>query len=472
MTTSPGPNTDVPHGSIAKSSTALLAGNIGAGLLALVFAILVAKSLGPSGRGIVAFATTVTITVSWLSLMGLEVAFSFYCGARRDLRPAIVSSAIFSGAVTGIVGAAIGWLILSKFPHLTPSGIPLLILVVSLGTTPLASIQRLFNATLVGSGRIAAANVIVLGMPATAVVAFLALGTIFGRTATTAVAAWAISRALGSLASIALGGHMIGFGDRASIREAMRLALRYGLRAYPGSIAAQPVRRLDTFVLAAVAPSAQLGFYAAAVNMSEVGMYLPNAVASVLLPTSAGMSERDAAKAVHRASALVLTLVVVGALAGIVLAEPLITGVLGHRFVSAVGPFRLMLVAMIGGAARRTFCAGLMAKDRAGVVSWITLATMVVIVVLDLALIPRYEAMGAAAASMVAYCASGIVAYVAYRRFLHPETLKSLPPLRHEIVEAVRELRVAIGARRGRRAAPVEAETGSAPVGRRDPSSR
>ena len=34
-----------------------------------------------------------------------------------------------------------------------------------------------------------------------------------------------------------------------------------------------------------MAPASQLGYYAAAVNMSEVGMYLPNAVASILLPT-------------------------------------------------------------------------------------------------------------------------------------------------------------------------------------------
>ena len=446
--------------SIAASSGALLVANIGAGIVAFLFAIIVARSLGPSARGVVAFSTTITVAVSWFSLVGLEVAFSYYCGAREDLRPAIVSSAIVAGISTGLVGAAVGWAILNAAPQLVPDGVTKSMLLLALFTTPLLSIQRLFNALLIGSGRIAAANYIVLTLPIVALLTFLAIGASFGRSATAAVVAWAISRLVGAVGSILLGGRAIGFGGLSETRHALSLSMRYGVRAYPGSIAQQPIRRLDTFVLAAVAPASQLGYYAAAVNMSEIGMYLPNAVASILLPRSAGMPERTAAATVHRASAVVLVLVACGSLVGIVLASPLVRWVLGDRFSGAIAPLQLMLVAMIGAAARRTFGAGLMARNRAGIVSLITLATMALIVGLDLALIPRFEAVGAALASTIAYCAGGVAAYITYRRLLQPETRASLPPLLHEFRAGVRDVKSTLRSRRAEVTSPRGPEIG------------
>jgi O-antigen/teichoic acid export membrane protein len=446
---------------LAAPSVALLAANVVAGIIAFAFAVIVATRIGPSGRGIVAFATTIAITASWLSLMGLDVAFLYYCGSEPDRRPAIAASAVVGGISTGVVGAAVATLILAVAPQLAPDPITTTMLAVGLATTPFISVQRLLNATLIGSGRIAAANTIVVALPTLALASFLTIGLTRGSTAGTAVAAWAMSRVIGAIAATVIAWRTVGLAGGESLRAALWPSVRYGVRAYAGSVASQPVRRFDTFVLAAVAPASQLGYYTAAVNISEVGMYLPNAVASILLPRSAGRDEREAARMVHRAAATVLGIVAAGALVGIVIAPALIEWLFGARFEASTIPLQLMLVAMIGASARRTFEAGLLARNRAGIVSLLTLASLALIVVLDLALIPRWGASGAALASAIAYCVAGVTAYFVYRSGLDGSTREMLPPLRVDFVDGIRSTIESIRARRTTAGDDTELDGGS-----------
>ena len=68
-----------------------------------------------------------------------------------------------------------------------------------------------------------------------------------------------------------------------------------------------------------------------------------------------------------------------------------------------------------------------MARNKAGTVSLLTLVTMVTIVLLDLILIPKFGANGAALASAIAYCLGGAIVFVIYRRRLTPELRATLP---------------------------------------------
>ena len=102
-------STGVETRSIAKPSAALLAGNVGGGLIAFLFVVTIARSVGPSSRGVVAFVTTVPTVVSLGSLLGLDVAYLYFAGKQPQLRRAIGTSAIVSGAITGVVGALVGW---------------------------------------------------------------------------------------------------------------------------------------------------------------------------------------------------------------------------------------------------------------------------------------------------------------------------------------------------------------------------
>jgi O-antigen/teichoic acid export membrane protein len=257
-----------------------------------------------------------------------------------------------------------------------------------------------------------------------------------------AIAAWLVGRIVGALLSVALARRSVGLARGAAIiRSALRPAFGYGLRAYAASLSALPIRRFDTFMLAAIGPSSQLGLYTAGVNIAEVAMYLPNSVANVMLPEGAGRTERESALLTQQASAVVSLIMVVGATVGILAAPFIVRFVFGPDFAGSVVPFQLMMIAMVGSSVRRIYSAGLMARNRAGLVSVLTLATMLLIVALDLILIPGSGASGAALASALGYTAGGILVYVMYRRSLSDDVVRTLPPLRSELALGVASLR-------------------------------
>jgi O-antigen/teichoic acid export membrane protein len=414
--------------SIIGPSLSLLAANIGGGLIAFVFVVAIARSVGPGARGVVAFVTTIPTVISLASLPGLDIAFLYFAGSRPELRRAITTSAIVWGVIFGIIGAFVGGAILRIFPGLVPPGVARSMIVLGLATTPLLSIQRLMNSLFIGSRRIGLANAVVLAIPAVSLVSFVLVGGAVGFTSDSAIIAWTVGRVVGAILAIVLAVRAIGLEGGASLRETTRRSFGYGLRAYPSSLATLPIRRFDTLVLGATGQTTELGLYTAGVNIAETAMYLPNSVANVLLPESAGQHDpARAAVLVRKASVVVMTIMIIGGGLGILLAPWIVHTLFGSAYGGSVLPLQLMMVAMLGQSTRRVYGAGLMARNKAGTVSILTVTTMVMIVALDLVLIPHFGANGAALASAIAYCVGGAAVFTIYRRRLTSELRATLP---------------------------------------------
>ena len=438
--------------SVARSSLSLLAANVGGGFVAFLFVVAIARTVGPSSRGVVAFAVTVPTVASWVSILGLDIAFLYLAGSRPELRRAIVSTAILAGLISGLAGAALGFAVFALFPGLAPHEMTRAMLIVALIATPLYSVQRLLYTTMIGSKRIGYANAVVVAIPFASVLAFVALGIVGSFTIETALAAWVIGRLVGAVASVVFARRKVGTDWTGSaIRSALRPAVPYGLRAYPASLSGLPIRRFDTFMLGAISPSSELGLYTAGVNIAEIAMYLPNSVANVMLPESAGRKERESALLVQRASAVVLFIMLSGAAVMIAAAPFIVNLILGSAYSGSVAPLQLMMVAMVGSSARRIYSAGLLARDRAGIVSILTVVTMLLVVGLDILLIPGRGAVGAALASAIGYCCGGLLVYVVYRRSISREVARSLPPMKEELVLGFGALRQSLVQRTGRR---------------------
>jgi O-antigen/teichoic acid export membrane protein len=93
----------------------------------------------------------------------------------------------------------------------------------------------------------------------------------------------------------------------------------------------------------------------------------------------------------------------VAALPFVLLARPIVELLYGSRFDAAVGPARLLVLGMLLGGAAGVASGYLYGRGRPGLNSWALGLGLVLTVVLDLLLIPRYGAMGAAFASTATY---------------------------------------------------------------------
>ena len=281
------------------------------------------------------------------------------------------------------------------------------------------------------------------------VVAAIWLG--FGLTVVSATLAWIAVQVLKGVVLLTLAARSVGLA-----RPDSRLlfeSIRFGIRGWFGSISDALNDRLDQILTAYLASQATLGVYAVAVNASEMLFYLPAAAATAILPLVARAhpeSRREQVVGAFRSVGL-LTLVAVGL--GSVLGPLLLPLVFGAPFESSVAPFLLLLPGTLGYLALAVFSSALLASGAAGRSSLGPVVSLGLTSVLDVVLIPRYGAVGAAAAASAGYVLGGVAALFLYRRLARFAWRSLVIPRRTDTVlvrALVAPLTRVVGLRRGK----------------------
>ncbi|MFI9150182.1 lipopolysaccharide biosynthesis protein [Streptomyces sp. NPDC053367] len=177
----------------------------------------------------------------------------------------------------------------------------------------------------------------------------------------------------------------------------------YGARGQLGNVLMLVNLRLDFLVVGTLSGPAVLGVYAVASKFAEL-MRLPAVALHYVLYPRFARAGADRARAEMRRflpRATALTAVLAPPLAGA--AVLLLPALYGREFAGAVVPACILLAGLAVEGAAAVSTAYLFGVGRPGMNSWGMAAGVVVTVGLDVLLIPRYEAVGAAAASGVAY---------------------------------------------------------------------
>ncbi len=404
---------------MARASASLFVSDVAAALAYFAFALLVARLAGPSARGAVAFVTAIPLLLGYGSTLGLDAANLFYGGAEPEERPVLVTTSVIVGLLSGSLFAAAAWGVFAWRPEWVPGAVSDVLLGAGLAITGLMTVQIALDAALIGSGNAGSANLVRIAMPAAAVVLYTGAAVVTGDAgATVAVAAWAVSRVAGFALALGLAGRRIGLAGLGRFRRAGPRLLRFGLPAHVGALADLPIRRFDTLMLGASRGAAELGVYTAAVNGAEVMFYLPTSVASVLLPAAASLETR-AARSLTRKVLMVVVAATIAAAALVIVLAPLLVRVLfGSEFDGSVLPLRILALALVGMSIRIVLRSALLAQRRQSLASAMTVLTLVAIVALDLVLIPRYGATGAAIASAGAYWLGAVFMYAAFLKVM------------------------------------------------------
>ena len=182
-----------------------------------------------------------------------------------------------------------------------------------------------------------------------------------------------------------------------------RDVLTYGMRGQVGGMITLLNLRLDFAVLGAMTGPAVLGSYAVASKYAELLRLPGTALTWVCYPMLAGMPEHEASRFSRRVLPATLVGNVVAAVPFVLIAGPVIDLLYGSRFHPAVGPAQLLVAGMLLAGAAGLASGHLYGRGRPGLNSWALGVGLVVTIVLDVLLIPRYGAMGAAFASATTY---------------------------------------------------------------------
>jgi O-antigen/teichoic acid export membrane protein len=386
---------------------------IGANAALFLGVLIIARALGPMGRGSVAFLTVSAQIVGYLAPIGVSEATLVFAANRPDQRPRLIGNLLVAATAGALVVATVlvGFLVL--VPAARPPGISALELTaLGLAIAAATGVQSCQQA-MTGFGlvwplaRISTACVWLYPFTLVGIAAISHL--------TVARATFAWAAALGSAAAGCYATLISKYGIARPSWPLLRESIHFGSRAWIGSLARFLNFRVDQLVTAFLASEATLGIYAAAVNAAELLLYLPAAAGWVLVPIAArGGVQAGPARTLHvlRATLLLTAASAVVAAAAGPWLLPLLFGV---KFEASVGPFLLLLPGAFGFAFVAILSSVLMATASPGLSSLGALVALPIGVAFDFALIPPYGASGAAAASSIALLAGGAASLYAYR---------------------------------------------------------
>ncbi|MEX0785297.1 MAG: flippase [Dehalococcoidia bacterium] len=384
--------------------------------LAFGVAVLVARALGPEGRGVYAlFLLSASIAQAVLSL-GMGVAAVYELGKRTATLSRVAANAhqitLLSALVSGVL-VLLAWPLLGE--TLRDHDVPYWIFVFAV---PLFVSYGLLTTLLQGVSRFVAMNTVIIVQPLV-LLALLATGVAAGDVDTTdALVFWSIATLVAiALAIVLLGRPALRLSELLRIDwPSLRRQLSFGLRGQVGNLMQLLNYRLDQFVVLLFVSTAGVGIYAVAVTISQTIWFIPNAVAAVLLPRLTATDESDAARTtplVCRNTLLVSAIVALGV--GVV-SPWFVEAFFGGEFSGALEPLLWLLPGAVALSGSKILTSYILSQGRPLTNSMITVASLVVTIVADFALIPPFGITGAAIASTLAYAAHFALSLAAYRQ--------------------------------------------------------
>ncbi|HEX7241528.1 MAG TPA: oligosaccharide flippase family protein [Longimicrobiaceae bacterium] len=367
--------------------------------------VLLARALGPAGRGYHAVATAVTAMGVQAANLGLHSSNTYSAARDPSAVPHLFANSLLVGFGGGGAAAAAAFAFFLLRPDLAP--VYGWVAVLGLAAVPFALTYLLLQSLLLGMHEVRAYNGIDAAV--SVVSAALVVGLVAaGRVSVTALMACALAVSVVSFGwAAARVQRNVLSGPHEPERPSwplFRTTLRYGSKAYLAALFAYLAQRADVFMLTRMLGSEETGYYAAAVSVAAVASVFPSVIGTILFPRLS--STADAAER-WRFTLRVLGIAVAGmavVAAGVVLLAPRVVLLLfGEAFMPAVAPLRWLMPGVLVLSANSILMNYFASIGMPRITVLSPALATVVNVGLNLALIPRLGITGAALASVAAY---------------------------------------------------------------------
>jgi O-antigen/teichoic acid export membrane protein len=313
-------------------------------LSGLAASVLMARALGPDGRGVVAAAAALTAVGMQIANVGLPASNVYYVARDPSLMPALIGNSL----AVGLLGSGLGCLIAAAFLAVFSASAPVsgTTLAIALAGIPLGTTLLLLQNLLLGVQRIHALNAVEVGTRLFSLAAIVLLIALGATTPNLVLAA--------SLAATAVGGCWTLFLLRARRSswtvsfELLRTHMGFGLKAFLANLFAFMLLRIDVLMVQDLRGSADTGFYSIAVSMADVLYVLPMVVGMILFPRLSGMGDPLMQwRATRRVAWVTAGILVVAAVTAGIVAHPFVSVLYGNEFLPAVPAFLLLLPGIV-----------------------------------------------------------------------------------------------------------------------------
>jgi O-antigen/teichoic acid export membrane protein len=374
--------------------------------LYLATTAILARWLGPEGKGTIALALLVPGMLNIFLSGGVNVANVYFAGSRKlDVSILTENSVKFTIFSTLLGIFIVGILIATRGLSILVPGIkPWLVFIAMVGL-PFSMLNSYLSAILQGRQHILMVNVINLFQS----ISLLTLTVLF-----------VIGLKMGLLGALLsyLGSGLVSltiliivlFKEKGVFRphwnlSGMRSILSFGLKGHIGNIFQFFNYRADTFVLNYFMGAEGVGIYSVSVGLAELLWHFPNAVGFVIFPKAAATKPEVMNVFTSRILCVTLGVTTLGAVGLVILGRSIIRLIFSLTFMDAYLPMLVLLpgVIFLGGA--KVLTNEIAGRGYPQYNSITAGVAFVLTILFDLIFIPRFGIIGASLASTISYSA-------------------------------------------------------------------
>ncbi len=387
---------------LAKNSISIFTMQSSLVFVGIFTTILVARTLGPSGKGAYVLATLIPWFLVEFGSLGIGTAIVYFIGQQKYKLEEIASTAGFFAVCWGTLLVALALILYRFLFPLFLKGLAPLLVVTTITIVPLWLLNSYFNFVLLAEDRIAQFN-LMAGIRPCSFLAFYLLWLLlpFDRLLG-AVLAWVIACIISAAFSIRFVKKLT-FLKLSFDRTLLREMLGYGIRANFGNILLYFNYRLDFLLVGVFLNPTQVGLYSAAIAISEAIWRIPNAIGIALFPkiSHSEIEEGNLLTAVMTRNTVFL--VSLASLPFIIFGKGLVSVILGAEFLACLPALWLLLPGVVIVSTSRVLvhyfngCGKPLVNGLGGLVS------LALMILLDILLIPRWGIAGAAVACTISY---------------------------------------------------------------------
>ena len=384
-------------------------------ILGIAAAIVIARVLGPEGKGAYALIILVPTVLVALGNLGIGIANVYFGGRKKYEINELASNSLIAALGLGII-SSIAFLIYyhSFHPSFLRDADPFC-LSLAVMVLPFGLLAMYFSYLLLGQQKINEYNFLHLfqGGVLTLLILALLLGAKTGLLG--ACSAWAGSVFLGAILSFWLVRRMTDI--KWSFYPApFKQSVKFGIQGYLGNVIQLLNYRLDMFLVAFFMNVTFVGYYSVAVALAEALWYFPAAVGVVVIARTPGLTAEEANRSTPVICRNTLFLTLGAGVLLFVLGKFIINLLFGSAFLAAAQPLWILLPGVVALSICKVLSNEITGRGKPMINTTAAGVSLAVNIPLNLLLIPSMGIAGAALASTISYTMTAVIVLVAFIR--------------------------------------------------------
>lgn len=380
--------------------------------------IILARVLGPKGKGIYALLVLIPKVMVNLGSLGIEDANVYFTGSKKYKVEDIASNSFFSTILLGSILLIFFYIVYSldifqdfiKSNQLNQTYLWCAILAV-----PFLLLSVYIKSILLGKEEIITYNKINILQIIFELILIVILLFIFRQGVFGAIIAYLLTSIFISLFAVSFIKKYVKI--KISYKKYLfKDSINYGIKAYFSNLTSFLNYRLDMLLVAFFLGPIDVGYYSLAVGIAEKIWLLPGAVSTVLFPRISTMENLKESNLTPKATRHTFFIVFIISLILAVLAKTLIKILFGESFLPSVNSLLILLPGIMALTFPKILCADLAGRGKPIYSLYASLLSLGVNIPLNIWLIPKWGISGAAFASSVAYITSAVVLITMYTK--------------------------------------------------------